>query len=72
MLPVQCNFRLCKLGANYPNTLANIANLAYIYRKQDRLDEAETLKLQVMEICKAKLGADHPDTLTNMANLAVT
>ncbi len=49
-----------------------MANLASIYRNQGRWDEAETLKVQVMETSKSKLGADHPSTLTSMANLAST
>ena len=49
-----------------------MANLAETYRNQGRLDEAEKLTVQVMEIRKEKLGADHPSTLTSMANLAET
>jgi tetratricopeptide (TPR) repeat protein len=61
-----------KLGADHPDTLASMANLAVIYSEQGREDEAEKLKVQVIEIRKEKLGADHPDTLASMANLAVT
>ncbi|RYP11613.1 hypothetical protein DL767_011567 [Monosporascus sp. MG133] len=61
-----------KLGADHPDTLANMANLASTYRSQGRWKEAEKLEVQVMESRKTKLGADHPDTLTIMANLAST
>ena len=60
-----------KLGADHPDTLISMANLAAIYSQQGRQDEAEELELQVMEIQKEKLGADHPSTLMSMANLAV-
>jgi hypothetical protein len=61
-----------KLGADHPDTLTSIANLASTYRNQGRWDAAEELEVQVMETGKKKLGADHPDTLTSMANLATT
>ncbi|KAM3537190.1 hypothetical protein ARSEF1564_009890 [Beauveria bassiana] len=56
----------------YEPTLPNVAGMASTYSDQGRLEEAETLGVQVMETRKAKLGADHPDTLTSMTNLAET
>ncbi|KAL2016257.1 hypothetical protein VTK56DRAFT_4033 [Thermocarpiscus australiensis] len=47
-----------------------MTNLASTYQNQGRWEEAEKLKVQVMETFKTKLGADHPDTLTSIANLA--
>jgi hypothetical protein len=38
----------------------------------DEWEEAEQLKVQVMETSRMKLGADHPSTLTIMNNLAFT
>lgn len=61
-----------KLGADHPDTLSSMANLASTYRNQGRWDEAEKLEVQVMETRKTKLGADHPSTLTSIANLAFT
>ncbi|RYP41795.1 hypothetical protein DL767_000811 [Monosporascus sp. MG133] len=61
-----------KLGADHPNTLTSIANLALTLWNQGRWEEAEKLFVQVMEIRKTKLGPDHPDTLTSMNNLAST
>ncbi|KAF9894417.1 hypothetical protein FE257_007920 [Aspergillus nanangensis] len=61
-----------KNGAEHPNTLISMANLASIYQSQGRLNKAEQLKLQVVEIRKTVLGTEHPDTLTSMANLALT
>jgi hypothetical protein len=61
-----------KLGADHPDTLTSMANLASTYWYQGRWDAAEELEVQVMETRKKKLGADHPDTLTSMNNLAFT
>ncbi|KAF1937777.1 kinesin light chain 1 [Clathrospora elynae] len=61
-----------KLGADHPDTLTSMANLALTYQNQGRWDAAEELFLQVMETSKKKLGADHPSTLTSMVNLAST
>ncbi|KAI8649734.1 NB-ARC domain-containing protein [Fusarium keratoplasticum] len=52
-----------KLGADHPNTLTSMANLAWTYWKQGRWEEAEKLQVQVLEVSRTKLGADHPDTL---------
>jgi tetratricopeptide (TPR) repeat protein len=67
---VQTNEKV--LGADHPDTLTSIANLASTYWDQGRWKEAEELEVQVMETRKTKLGADHPDTLTSMHNLAFT
>ncbi|KAK3317106.1 hypothetical protein B0H66DRAFT_576700 [Apodospora peruviana] len=64
--------RKTKLGADHPDMLTSMANLASTYRNQGRWEEAEKLYVQVMETSKTKLGADHPDMLTSMANLAST
>jgi hypothetical protein len=61
-----------KFGADHPDTLKSMGNLASTYRNQGRWDAAEELEVQVMENRKKKLGADHSDTLTSMANLACT
>ncbi|KAK4194082.1 hypothetical protein QBC40DRAFT_321804, partial [Triangularia verruculosa] len=61
-----------KLGADHPDTLTSIGNLASIYRNQGRWGEAEKLEVQVIETSITKLGADHPYTLTSIANLAFT
>ncbi|KAF2188857.1 HET-domain-containing protein [Zopfia rhizophila CBS 207.26] len=60
------------LGAEHPDTLTSMANLASTYRNQGRWKAAEELEVQVMETCKKKLGTDHPDTLNSMSNLAST
>jgi Tetratricopeptide repeat len=58
------------LGAEYPDTLTSIANLAVTYWNQGRWKEAEEMFIKVMETRKRVLGEEHPDTLTSMANLA--
>ncbi|KAL2197093.1 hypothetical protein P885DRAFT_68976 [Corynascus similis CBS 632.67] len=70
------------LGAEHPDTLTSMANLASTYWNQGRWEEAEKLDIQgrweeaekldiqVMETRKTKLGPDHPNTLTSMYNLA--
>jgi hypothetical protein len=61
-----------KLGADYPDILINIANLALIYKNQGQWNMAEKLEIQMIEISKIKLRADHPFMLISMANLALT
>jgi hypothetical protein len=60
------------LGAEHPDMLTSMANLASTFWNQGRWKEAEELGVQVMEMRKRVLGAEHPDTLTGMANLAST
>src|SRR5277367_1700267 len=59
------------LGAEHPDTLTNMGNLAGTYWHQGRWNEAEKLQVDVMELSKRLLGAEHPDTLRSIANLAV-
>ncbi|MCJ1264537.1 hypothetical protein MMC22_004409 [Lobaria immixta] len=49
-----------------------MSRVAAIYHAQGRLEEAEKLKLQVLETNLRVLKAEHPDTLESMANLAAT
>ncbi|KAJ7306172.1 hypothetical protein DFH08DRAFT_1054686 [Mycena albidolilacea] len=60
------------LGADHPNTLWAMADLADTYGQLGRYKEAESLESTVLEKRKQLLGADHPDTLWAMANLADT
>jgi hypothetical protein len=60
------------LGAEHPRTLTSMNNLATTYYNQGRLEEAESLGVEVLEISKRVLGAEHLDTLTSMHNLAFT
>ena len=60
------------LGAEHPDTLTSIANLALTYSSQGQWKEAEGLFVQVVETRKRVLGEEHPDTLTSIVNLAST
>ncbi|KAL2822076.1 hypothetical protein BJX63DRAFT_417851 [Aspergillus granulosus] len=60
------------LGAEHPDTLTSMTNLASTYWNQGRWNEAEKLQVHVMETLKTVLGAEHPDTLASMNNLAHT
>jgi serine/threonine protein kinase/tetratricopeptide (TPR) repeat protein len=59
-----------RLGADHPDTLSSMANLAAGYQAAGKLDRALPLKKETFKRMKARLGADHPDTLTSMTNLA--
>lgn len=56
----------------HPSNMANMADLASMYREKCQWEEAEKLQVQVLETQKAKLGANHPDTLNSMTQLAFT
>ena len=60
-----------KLGADHPDTLTSMNNLATGYQAAGKLDLALPLFEETLKLRKAKLGPDHPDTLTSMNNLAV-
>jgi len=60
------------LGAEHPDTLSSMANLASSFRNQGRWEKAEELFIQVIGTHKRVLGAEHPGTLMCMANLAAT
>ena len=58
------------VGAEHPDTLASMNNLANVYLVQGHYDQARTLHEQALAARQRVLGAEHPDTLTSMANLA--
>ena len=58
-------------GAEHPDTVTSITNLAAIYHSQGKWNEAEQLETQVMEMSMKLLGIGHPDTLKSVENLAV-
>ena len=60
------------LGAEHPDTLTTMGNLASTYWNQGRWNEAEQLYIQVMDMRKKLLGAEHPETITSMSDLAST
>jgi Tfp pilus assembly protein PilF len=62
--------RKSKLGADDPQTLTSMSNLAFVYQAVGQHDRALPLFEQALAGRKAKLGADQPDTLTSVFNLA--
>ena len=64
--------RQTKLGADHPDTLTSMGNLATTYSALGQNDKALAMEEKVLAARQTKLGADHPDTLTSMENLALT
>ena len=60
------------LGAEHPDTLASMGNLAISLHSQGDLAGARQLQETVLAARRRVLGAEHPDTLTVMSNLALT
>jgi serine/threonine protein kinase len=58
------------LGAEHPDTLATMSNLAAVYDLEGKNAQAEALDSQILEIRRRALGAEHPDTLKSMMHLA--
>ncbi len=63
--------RTARLGADHPDTLISMNNLALGYGVAGKMDLALPLLKENLKLSIAKLGADHPDTLTSMNNLAM-
>jgi tetratricopeptide (TPR) repeat protein/tRNA A-37 threonylcarbamoyl transferase component Bud32 len=59
-----------RLGADHPDTLRSMGNLANSYTAMGRHAEALKLYEETLALQKAKLGPDHPNTLMSMMNLA--
>ena len=59
-----------QLGADHPDTLASMNDLALGYHDAGNLDSALPMYEETLKRRKAKLGADDPDTLQSMNNLA--
>jgi tetratricopeptide (TPR) repeat protein len=58
------------MGAENPDTLLMMNNLARLYLDQGRYTPAEPLFTQALAIQRRVLGEEHPETLTVMRNLA--
>ena len=63
--------RKSKLGADHPDTLTSMGNLANRYSEAERREEALKLTEKVVALQKSKFGPDHPDTSMSMGNLAI-
>ena len=58
------------LGAEHPDTSAQLNDLAILCQSQGRYSEAEPLFIQALAIVEAARGADHPETGAQLNNLA--
>lgn len=58
------------LGADHPDTLSSMENLAICYSKAGQQRAALELSEEVVQRMKNKLGANHPDTLSSMDKLS--
>jgi serine/threonine protein kinase len=59
-------------GADHPDTLRAMHNLAHACADQGRHTEALELRKQTAALMKRRLGPDHPDTLTALHNLSAS
>jgi serine/threonine protein kinase/tetratricopeptide (TPR) repeat protein len=57
-------------GADSPDTLQSMNDLATSYRALGRITDALKLSEETLAVRKTKLGPDHPDTLISMGNVA--
>jgi tetratricopeptide (TPR) repeat protein len=67
---VLASYRRLHSVREHPDTLACINQLANVLFQQDKLVEAEPLKIESYEIVRDSLGPDHPNTLMALGNLA--
>ncbi|WNZ44126.1 tetratricopeptide repeat protein [Leptolyngbya boryana CZ1] len=58
------------LPPNHPNLAQSINNLAFLYRAQGRLSEAEPLLQRALKIRETVLPPNHPDLAQSINNLA--
>ena len=57
-------------GPDHPDTLTALADLAAAYQQAGRLDEAISLREEVLADWRRVFGPDHPDTLAAFGHLA--
>jgi hypothetical protein len=58
------------LGAEHPDTLTSMNNLAGVLNSQGKYEEAESMNRQTLARREKVLGAEHPDTITSVFCLA--
>lgn len=59
-------------GANDPQTLSSMDDLAWTLDRESRFAEAEKLQRETLELRRRRLGPEHPDTLQSIMHLADT
>jgi tetratricopeptide (TPR) repeat protein len=60
-----------KLGTRHPVTAGCLQNMALLYARQGRFEQAEPLFRQALEINEQMLDADHPDTAATLEYYAL-
>ncbi|CAH0053946.1 unnamed protein product [Clonostachys solani] len=60
-----------RLGADHPDTLTSMNNLAYTWNSMDKDTEAIDLMQMCIRFSKIKLGVDHPRTRSSVLALAM-
>jgi len=58
-----------KLGADHPDTLTSMNNLAFTWKGQGRVTEAIELVERCAQLRAKVLGAEHPRTLSSSTTL---
>ncbi|KAI1329800.1 hypothetical protein F5Y16DRAFT_365323 [Xylariaceae sp. FL0255] len=53
------------------SSLQYLQNLAFLFQKQGKLEEAEKMQRQILQDQRETLGSHHPSTLDSMSNLAL-
>ncbi|KAF1832304.1 hypothetical protein BDW02DRAFT_433922 [Decorospora gaudefroyi] len=62
--------RKMKLGADHPDTLASMNNLAYTQKSLGREVEAIELMRECVQLCQQTFRPNHPNLLSFLAALA--
>jgi Tetratricopeptide repeat len=60
---IESNLKRDFLRGEHPDTALILNNLAGLYVRQGRDEEAEPLYVQALRIFEQRLGKEHPDTL---------
>jgi hypothetical protein len=58
-----------KLGADHPDTLTSMNNLAYTWNSMDKKTKARDLMQTCIHLREINLGVDHPDTRSSVLAL---
>ncbi|KAF2008325.1 hypothetical protein BU24DRAFT_360564, partial [Aaosphaeria arxii CBS 175.79] len=59
-----------KLGADHPDTLTSMANLAWTWKSLERSAEAIGLLQECVNLCSQTLRAGHPNLVSSQETLA--
>ena len=55
-----------QLEAEHPSTATSLNNLALLYERQGKYEQAEPLYERALQIYEQQLGAEHPSTATSL------